>query len=106
VKGFYIGLFGQAGSYMQKSRNNDFGSFGGITYEAKVKTTTFYPGFLFGIQQSIGESSYLDMYFGAGMHIANQDIQSPVPYSPDNSFYFLYNNGVLPKIGLSIGFGI
>lgn len=98
VKGFYVGLFGQAGSYSQKS------NYSGAVVQ--TKSTTFYPGFIFGLQQSIADRVYLDFYLGAGMHISNRTVDpSGTSYRPDNA-YMIYTNGILPKVGLSLGIGI
>lgn len=101
VKGVYVGLFGQAGSYNQKDRQLLQGKESITT----IKSSTFYPGFILGTQQSIGESFFIDIYLGAGMRVSKPTITSDNPNYDLSNMYFLYNNGVFPKIGMSFGFG-
>lgn len=104
VKGFYVGFFGQAGSYNLTTSNYYSSSSG--NYKTNVRSAVYYPGFILGMQQALGESIYLDLYIGAGMHISNiGQVTSPVSDYNISNYYFIYTNGILPKVGLSLGVG-
>jgi hypothetical protein len=111
ASGYYVGVFGQLGYYDEKSRHYTYMS--GPPYNSEEKTgrvitTAAYPGFVIGLQKSLGESFYMDIYAGAGMRISDSKIQSSddgFDYKQSPGAYFIYHNGLLPKIGLSLGFG-
>jgi hypothetical protein len=110
ISGFYTGFFAQAGNYIQDVRYYNYFS-SSSTNNLKtnqIKTTSFYPGFIFGKQFSLGENIFMDLYVGAGMRIANTSLKTDDPdyyYDDSPGPYFIYHNGVLPKAGLSIGMG-
>lgn len=109
ISGFYTGVFAQAGSYTQLSSYTVYtGSFPNPNTKMKneLRTTAFYPGFVFGRQQSIGESMYIDFYIGAGMRIANPVLTTEDPNFDYSDGIFINNSGVMPKIGMTIGIGI
>ena len=112
--GYYVGAFAQFGQYDEKSRYSTY-YYNPITqqttYEEKtnnVKTTAVYPGFVIGLQKSLGESFYVDLYAGAGMRVSESVVEiqdDNFDYRQSPGAYFIYRNGLLPKIGMSIGFG-
>ena len=114
ANGYYVGMFGQFGQYDEKSRYTSFvtgnppqqSSYVEKTNE--VKTTAVYPGFVIGLQKSLGESFYVDFYAGAGMRVSNSTVKIDDPsfdYKQSPGAYFIYHNGLLPKIGMTIGVG-
>lgn len=115
ANGYYVGMFGQLGYYDEKSRyyiyNPPSGPGGNGTSIEKtnqVITTAVYPGFVIGFQKSLGESFYLDLYAGAGMRVAESKVKTQddyFDYKQSPGGYFIYRNGLLPKLGMSLGFG-
>jgi hypothetical protein len=111
ANGYYVGIFGQYGQYDEKSKYTVYQSGPPYTNEERtneVKTTAVYPGFVIGLQKSIGESFYVDFYAGAGMRVSNSTVKKEDPsfdYKQSPGAYFIYHNGLLPKIGMSIGVG-
>ena len=111
INGYYVGVFAQGGYYKEQSRYYDYGSsFPAQTTEKinEVTTTAVYPGFIIGRQQSLGESFFVDFYVGAGMRVSESKVKTPdanFDYKQSPDAYFLYHSGLLPKIGMSIGFG-
>lgn len=110
ANGYYVGIFGQYGQYDEKSKYSV--SLSGPPYSVErnneVTTTAVYPGFVIGLQKSIGESFYVDFYAGAGMRVSNSTVKKEDPsfdYKQSPGAYFIYHNGLLPKIGMSIGVG-
>ena len=110
ANGYYVGIFGQYGQYDEKSRYTIYNQWPTPNEETtnEVKTTAVYPGFVIGLQKSIGESFYVDFYAGAGMRVSNSTVKKDDPsfdYKQSPGAYFIYHNGLLPKIGMSIGVG-
>ncbi|MFN4913881.1 MAG: hypothetical protein ACK5FT_01060 [Sphingomonadales bacterium] len=110
ANGYYVGIFGQYGQYDEKSRYTIYNPNPPYNEERtnEVKTTAVYPGFVLGLQRSIGESFYIDLYAGAGMRISNSTVKNEDPsfdYKQSPGAYFIYHGGLLPKIGMSIGVG-
>lgn len=107
IGGYYVGFFAQTGQYKEKVRYNNPPSFSNLTTNV-ITTQAFYPGFLFGKQFSIGEGFYVDLTVGAGIRLADSKLETTDPEYDFNDSpppYFIYHNGLLPKIGLSLGFG-
>jgi len=114
ANGYYVGMFGQFGQYNEKSSYTYY-DYDPVTQQTKnisksneVKTTAVYPGFVIGLQKSLGESFYIDFYAGAGMRVSNSTIKkedASFDYKQSPGAYFLYHNGLLPKVGMSIGVG-
>ena len=111
ANGYYVGFFGQYGQYSEKSRYIFYQQSPPFNNEERtneVNTTAVYPGFVIGLQKSIGESFYVDFYAGAGMRISNSAIKKEDPsfnYRQSPGAYFIYHNGLLPKVGMSLGVG-
>ncbi len=109
--GYYIGMFGQFGQYNERSRYTIYQPWPISTNEERtndVKTTAVYPGFVIGLQKSLGESFYVDFYAGAGMRVSNSTVKKDDPsfdYKQSPEAYFIYHNGLLPKVGMTIGVG-
>lgn len=114
ANGYYVGIFGQYGQYDEKSNYSEY-IYNPVTQQStnieknnEVSTTAVYPGFVIGLQKSIGESFYVDFYAGAGMRVSNSTVKKEDPsfdYKQSPGAYFIYHNGLLPKIGMSIGVG-
>jgi len=111
ANGYYVGMFGQFGQYDEKSRYYIYNSNPPYNNEEKtnqVKTTAVYPGFVIGLQKSLGESFYVDFFAGAGMRVSNSAVKNDDPsfdYKQSPAAYFIYHNGLLPKVGMTIGVG-
>jgi hypothetical protein len=112
ASGYYVGVFGQFGHYDEKSRYTIYQSnppsYNNEERTNEVKTTAVYPGFVIGLQKSLGESFYIDLYAGAGMRVSESLIKiqdDNFNYRQSPGAYFIYRNGLLPKIGMSIGLG-
>lgn len=112
ASGYYAGIFGQFGYYDEKSReyvylpNPPMGNSEEKTGQST--TTAVYPGFVIGFQKSLGESFYVDVFAGAGMRVSESKVQSAYEdynYKQSPAGYFIYHNGLLPKVGMSLGFG-
>jgi hypothetical protein len=100
TKGMYCGVFCQSGSYIQK---DIFNNNSGYATE-DLKGVTFFPGFVFGFQQRLGDKMFVDIFGGAGMHkvmISN----NATKYNTDTRYYGVFSGGVLPKIGILFGMG-
>ncbi|MBL7811602.1 MAG: hypothetical protein JNL57_05220 [Bacteroidetes bacterium] len=111
IGGFYTGFFAQAGSVNQKVRYDRYTGFPPSNQKIsnEIKTTSFYPGFILGKTQSLGESLYIDVFIGAGVRMANTTLKTDDgDYAFDDSpeVYGFYRNGVMPKIGFTLGIGI
>jgi hypothetical protein len=111
ANGYYVGFFGQYGQYNERSRYIVYqqnAPYNGEERTNDVNTTSIYPGFVIGLQKSIGESFYIDFYAGAGMRASNSTIKTKddsFNYRQSPGAYFIYNNGLLPKVGMSLGVG-
>jgi hypothetical protein len=111
INGYYVGIFAQGGYYKEQSRYYVYSpSSPAQTTELtnEVTTTAVYPGFIIGRQQSLGESFFVDFYVGAGMRVSESKVKKPdenFDYKQSPDAYSLYHSGLLPKIGMSIGFG-
>jgi hypothetical protein len=111
ANGYYVGIFGQFGQYDEKSSYTVYQQNPPYNNEERtneVKTTAVYPGFVIGLQKSLGESFYVDFYAGAGMRVSNSTVKIDDPsfdYKQSPGGYFIYHNGLLPKVGMSIGVG-
>ena len=112
VGGFYTGFFAQAGNYTDKvGFYNEPVWPDPAKYEATtVKTTGFYFGVLIGKQMSINEYMYVDMFLGAGLRAASSSLKAENKDFPweelrNRSYRGIYQNGILPKAGLTFGIG-
>jgi hypothetical protein len=105
VNGYYVGIFGQYGYFDETSRYTNRNN---VESMNQVTTTVMYPGFVIGFQKSLGESFYADFYAGAGMRITDYSVKNEADgfsYRQSPGAYFIYNSGLLPKIGMTLGFG-
>jgi hypothetical protein len=82
--------------------------FNGNIVDNSINTQSVYPGFLFGKQFSLGEGFFIDLSVGAGIRLANTELKTADPsyeFNDSPEGYFIYYNGLLPKVGMSLGFG-
>jgi hypothetical protein len=108
VSGYYVGIFAQLGNYNQKVKYYEGGMFNGNIVDNSINTQSVYPGFLFGKQFSLGEGFFIDLSVGAGIRLANTELKTADPsyeFNDSPEGYFIYYNGLLPKVGMSLGFG-
>jgi hypothetical protein len=108
-QGYYGGMFCQGGSYTQEENYTywDDNTSKTIKGLGSLKATTFYPGFVFGFEKSLGGGFFMDIYIGAGMHISRSTKTPDISnFSPSPDQVFVFANGVLPKMGLSFGIGL
>jgi len=110
VGGYYVGMFAQFGNYKEKVRYEkpNFPGWPADLVTNNISTQAIYPGFIFGKQLSLGEGFYVDLSVGAGIRIATTKLETPEPdydFNDSPPPYFIYHNGLLPRIGLGLGFG-
>lgn len=98
---FHVGYFEGTDEYA-------YDPMGGVIYSNQEKITSFAPSFTLGLQKTLWEIIYLDVYIGGGIRFAR------INRTGTNNYNEYYNDGlfqpgyegIFPKIGLKIGVGL
>jgi len=99
LQGIYSSIYMQGGYFVGKNTNSSY-YFGNPNpfgqYDTEEKVTNFGLGFTIGLQRTIWEVLFIDVYVGGGMQFSNRG-RNEVPLS-DPGY-----QGVMPNFGLQVG---
>lgn len=105
-QGIYYNFYLQGGYFQGSGYYSNF--FDQIAEDYDVKITYFSPGFYLGLQRTLWEVIFLDVYIGGGFKISNIDHTSSYLDRDDldyNVFEAGYE-GIYPKLGVKLGIGL
>jgi hypothetical protein len=99
-QGIYYSIF-----VMGETFNGERYDYSGSGNEETTRVNTISPGFTLGLQKTLWQTVFLDVYFGGGIKLSDAE-ENVDDYYYDVSITEPGYEGIFPKVGVKIGVGL